>query len=145
MQRSRRRIGFLPLCASYPLCLIRPVEYRSDAVLLIVAHGQFQSQISRDFVPAALRRVSAGTIYNCGQSGLVLRIGNYGQEISGQLLGAGVTSIRLGAPAGTIWTATSTAWTLPSLRTRCTSPQPMSVKLWPVVYVTGVQVGLLAS
>ena len=46
---------------------------------------------------------------------------------------AGVTSILLGASFGTIWTATSCATTLPSLRTRCTSPQPMSVKLWPAV------------
>ena len=63
---------------------------------------------------------------------LVLRCGNYGQVITGQFPGAG-SSIRLGAPAGTIWTTTVTALTLPSLRIRCTSPQPMSVKLWPAV------------
>jgi hypothetical protein len=62
----------------------------------------------------------------------LLRTGNYGQVITVQLAGWSA-SILLSAPAGTIWTAKSTASTLPSLRTRCTSPQPMSVKLSPAV------------
>jgi hypothetical protein len=53
-----------------------------------------------------------------------------GQRIGGQLAGAGLSFLR-GWPAGTIWTTTLTAQTVPSLRIRCTSPQPMSVKVSP--------------
>lgn len=81
----------------------------------------------------------SGFTKNTGWDDLQLRLEpcgsytrNYGQVISGQLPGAG-SSIRLAAPAGTICTATVTALTLPSLRIRCTSPQPMSVKLCPAV------------
>jgi len=78
---------------------------------------------------------------------LVLRMGDYGQVITGQLAGWS-SSILLSALAGTIWTATSTASALPSLRTRCTSPQPMSVKLSPVRFVPimkAISAGILVS
>ena len=81
------------------------------------------------FVEAGL--LLARLDFRCFTLFLFLRTGNYGQVITGQLAGWSA-SILLGAPAGTIWTATSIAGSVPSLRTRCTSPQPISVKLSPV-------------
>src|SRR5206468_12038912 len=55
---------------------------------------------------------------------------HYGQVITRQLAGWSLSSL-LGAPAGITCTAIVSAWSVPSFRSRCTSPQPRSVKLSP--------------
>jgi hypothetical protein len=64
---------------------------------------------------------------------------------NGQLPGAGVTSILLGAPAGTSCTATVTAVVPVSFRRICTPwspPWSMKVALGvPAIWISGVQVG----
>src|SRR5438876_5531494 len=67
---------------------------------------------------------------------------NAGQGVGCAQPGLGLSS-RLGAPCGTIWTATSFASMPVSLTTLCMSPQPRSVKLWPALYVVNVQLSLL--
>jgi hypothetical protein len=73
-------------------------------------------------------------VFNCGKT-----IGNYwGQGVGEGTAQVGITqfagcgaSILRGWPAGMIWTTMFTAHVVPSLRIRCTSPQPTSVKLSP--------------
>src|SRR5437764_8705029 len=55
-----------------------------------------------------------------------------------QLAGAG-SSIRLGAPVGSSWTAIVSAWTLPSLLSMCTSSPPASMNPLPALYVCPAQ------
>jgi hypothetical protein len=58
-----------------------------------------------------------------------------------QSTGAGVTSIRLDAPAGSSCTATVTAGALSSFRIRCTWLPPGSTKPIPAEYTCGEHVG----
>jgi hypothetical protein len=66
-------------------------------------------------------------------------MGNYGRQAGTFGHIGSSASLRLVAPCGTICTATSFASAPVSLRTLWMSPQPKSVKLSPVLYVSNVQ------